>query len=89
MNHAIYFQDKGEGPDKSPQQPVPEIVPPHKPDDVPTRDIPKPEIKPEIPGPRQEPEIEPHNPDVVEVPGTSDGPEVNIPERLMPGGALH
>lgn len=55
----------------------------------PDRDVPSPEIKPEVPGPAKAPEIEPQNPDVVEIPNTPDGPEVNIPERTLPGGVLH
>lgn len=59
----------------------------------PDRDSPKPNVTPEIPVLPRTPESErPNIPEVgptPEMPSLPDGPEVGVPERDLPGGALH
>lgn len=89
------YQEPGTGPaqDPGPKKPEPEIPVPEKPDTGPdrgpTREAPMPDVKPDMPAPSRAPEIEPQNPDVVEIPTMPDGPEVGVPARDLPGGILH
>ena len=62
---------------------------PEQPDHGPVREAPKPIIEPDVPAPDRKPEIEPQNPDVVEIPNMPDAPEVGVPARDLPGGILH
>ncbi len=72
-----------------PKKPKPEIPVPESPDRGPVREAPVPDIKPDIPAPSRAPEIEPQNPDVVEIPEMPDKPEGGVPARDLPGGILH
>lgn len=62
-----------ENPTETPGKPKPEMPAP------PREPGPKPEVKPEIAP----------DPGVVEIPNLPDMPEVGVPQRDLPGGALH
>ncbi len=85
------YQEPGIGPaqDPGPKKPVPEIPVPEHPDRGPVREAPVPDVQPDMPAPSRAPEIEPQNPDVVEIPNQPDAPEVGVPARDLPGGILH